>query len=395
MESDSNPLSAFADILPGTSPKGQDINSLGLGLPFFQGAKEFGALNPTAERFTERPVRTALKGDILVSVRAPVGRINIADSDCAIGRGVMAVRPKEGDHADFLFYVLRGMEGKWGTHGTTGSVFESLSTAGLKELPVPVIKASKIVGAILASLDEKIRLNTEMSKTLEAIAQTIFKSWFIDFDPVHAKMRGEKPEGMDDATAALFPDSFDESELGMIPNGWDVTKVGNHFSFSYGKALKSENRQPGQVMVFGSNGIVGTHNEALLDDPSIVIGRKGTVGTVTVTLNPSWPIDTTFFVQTPNERDIFFAYLVLRGLGMERMNSDTGVPGLNRRLAHDIRFVFPSREVIDAFTGAICSHFELISEFSSQSTMLVTIRDALLPRLISGKLEIPDEMLAS
>src|SRR5690606_32214336 len=93
--------------------------------------------------------------------------------------------------------------------------------------PCPPIEQRIEGGKLLTALDDRITLLRETNKTLESIAQAIFKSWFVDFDPVRAKMEGRQPEGMDEATAALFPDSFEESELGLIPQGWQVKTVGD------------------------------------------------------------------------------------------------------------------------------------------------------------------------
>jgi type I restriction enzyme S subunit len=220
-------LQDIALVIPGTSPKGELINSAGLGLPFFQGSKEFNELYPVPERYTEFPVKVANSGDILISVRAPVGEVNIAQEDCSIGRGVMSVRAKNKSEQIFLFYFLKSLQGKWDSLGSTGSVFENLSTVALNNVEIPAGLKRVAIGEILFKLDEKIASNRALSKTLEDIAQTLFKSWFMDFDPVKAKIAGEKPKGMGDATAALFPDSMEESQLGSIPKGWEVAPIGN------------------------------------------------------------------------------------------------------------------------------------------------------------------------
>ena len=130
----------------------------------------------------------------------------------------------------------------------------------------------------LTLLDDRIALLRETNATLEAIAQALFKSWFVDFDPVHAKARGEP--ALPEPLAALFPDNFEESPLGLVPRGWRVGKVEDLMELAYGKALKSTDRIDGPVPVYGSGGITGCHNESLVDGPSIIIGRKGTVGSL-------------------------------------------------------------------------------------------------------------------
>ena len=98
----------------------------------------------------------------------------------------------------------------------------------------------------LGALDDRITLLRETNATLEAIAQALFKSWFVDFDPVHAKQQGRAPEGMDEATAALFPDSFEESELGLVPKGWQPQRLESFIELAYGKALKFDGSHAGR-----------------------------------------------------------------------------------------------------------------------------------------------------
>jgi len=257
------------------------------------------------------------------------------------------------------------------------------------------MRVQEVIGEILSNIDDKIASNIGLSKTLEDIAQTIFKSWFIDFDPVKAKMAGEKPEGMDDATAALFPDSMEESELGLIPKGWEISSVGAFCPFKYGKALPASNRLPGTVPVYGSNGVVGNHNEALTSTPSIVIGRKGTVGTVNLEPAPCWIIDTAFYADTTEPKDIYLAYLQLKTLGLNELNSDGAVPGLNRDNAHRHIFTIGTYEMRDTFAEVAQNLFTKIAYCQAENSSLIGIRDSLLPRLISGELQIPEEMLAS
>lgn len=388
-------LGDIAHVTPGTSPKGSLINSKNLGLPFFQGSKEFKELYPLPERYTEHPVKVAKSGDVLISVRAPVGEVNFAREDCAIGRGVMSVRAKKESEQAYIFYFLKNLKGEWSSLGSTGSVFENLSTVALKNVDIPDGLNREAIGEVLFNLDQKIELNNSLSKTLEDISQTIFKSWFIDFDPVKAKMADEKPEGMDDATAALFPDSMEESEIGMIPRSWELTSAGDFCPFKYGKALPASNRVFGEVPVYGSNGVVGTHNQALTSGPSIIVGRKGTVGTVNLELAPCWVIDTAFYVDTKELADIYLAYFQLQNLGLSEMNSDGAVPGLNRDNAQRLTFTVGNPALRKRF-GEIAHYiFMQIANLKEENSSLTALRDSLLPRLISGELRIPDEMLAS
>ncbi len=149
-------ISQVALVTPGTSPKGAEINDTGEGIPFFQGAKEFGPRHPRVERFTTKPVKTARIGDILLSVRAPVGRVNIADTDCAIGRGVMSIRPLDAADTDYLVTILGAMGEEWDAHASDGTMFANLSKAGLESMKIAWPTSRHRISAVLRLLDDLI-----------------------------------------------------------------------------------------------------------------------------------------------------------------------------------------------------------------------------------------------
>jgi len=288
-----------------------------------------------------------------------------------------------------------GRIASYDSQSTGISNFQYKTFVNNEHLELPKLETQTEVASVLSNLQNKINSNSRASKTLVDIAQTIFKSWFIDFDPVKAKMSGEKPMGMDDATAALFPDSMEESGIGKIPRSWELTSAGDFCPFKYGKALPASNRVFGEVPVYGSNGVVGTHNQALTSGPSIIVGRKGTVGTVNLELAPCWVIDTAFYVDTKELADIYLAYFQLQNLGLSEMNSDGAVPGLNRDNVHRLTFTVGIPALRKRF-GEIAHHiFMQIANLKEENNSLTALRDSLLPRLISGELRIPDEFLAS
>ena len=174
------------------------------------------------------------------------------------------------------------------------------------------ITEQRAIAYILGTLDEKIELNRRMNETLEGMARTIFKSWFVDFEPVRAKAAGREP-GLPKHIADLFPDRFEDSELGEIPAGWEVSGLRELMEREYGKALKEENRKLGIIPVYGSNGQVGWHDEALAKGPGIIVGRKGNPGVTTWSPTDFFAIDTTFYVvpksKCPSFHFLFFALL--------------------------------------------------------------------------------------
>jgi type I restriction enzyme S subunit len=332
---------------------------------------------------------------LLAMYGATVGKLGVLGFESSCNQACAAMVPKDGvvDYR-FLYYLLLNHRDLIVSQATGGAQ-QNLSGELIKgfTFDFPTYEEQKAISEVLWQLDEKIAANKVLSKTLEDIAQTIFKSWFIDFDPVKAKMAGETPVGMDAETAALFPDSMEESELGPIPKSWKVETLGEFCPFSYGKSLPASTREHGGIAVFGSNGVVGSHSQALTDRASIIVGRKGTVGTVNLAIEPCWPIDTAFFSQTADERDVCFAYELLKSLPLQDMNSDAAVPGLNRENAHRLDFALPPETLLERFAFVADPMFRLANQLHKQNLALQNLRDTLLPRLISGELEIPTELL--
>jgi type I restriction enzyme S subunit len=298
----------------------------------------------------------------------------------------------------------------------TKAMIESFSIRCPKE-----VDDQKSIADVLLSFDKKIDLNIRINQTLEAMAQAIFKSWFVDFDPIEAKIAAIR-EGRDPlraamsaisgkqeaeldalpadqydqlaATAALFPDEMEESEFGAIPRGWAVQRVGAVLELIYGKALKSTDRQDGTVPVYGSGGITGYHNAPLVAHGSIIIGRKGTVGSLYWEDEPFFPIDTTYYVR-PLTAPLTFCYYVLQTLGLEKMNTDAAVPGLNRENVYRLELVLPDSAVLQKYDSEVLTLRKAIRANSDSNKALADLRNSLLPKLLSGELSVAEVMMGA
>jgi type I restriction enzyme S subunit len=306
----------------------------------------------------------------------------------------------------FIFYSLLFRKNLIEQLGT-GSVQKNLyiSVLGDLEIDLPPLSTQRRIVDILSALDEKIELNRQTNATLEAIAQSIFREWFVEFNPLSLP----RLEGLQDyhdnavkgqgnqANQENQGKDMVESELGIasttlstrIPKGWRVGKLGEVCEFAYGKGLKSENRVEGNFPVVGSNGIVGIHNEYLVEGPGIVIGRKGTIGEVTWVNKNFFPIDTTFYIKDLlGVKALYFHYFLLKEQDFKKIGSDSAVPGLNRNQAYDNIVVIPSLDLINQFNEVMVSIFEDIYNNEQQSATLASLRDALLPKLMSGEVEV-------
>jgi len=273
-----------------------------------------------------------------------------------------------------------------------GAVFDSLRCADVPnfELPIPPLPEQRAIAHILGTLDDKIDLNRRMNETLEAMARALFTSWFEDFEPVRAKAEGRDP-GLPEGVAGLFPDSFEDSELGAIPKGWRVKSLGDILELAYGKALKADDRRQGDIPVYGSNGAIGWHDERLVQGPGIVVGRKGNPGVTTWVPADFYPIDTTFFVVSRlKPPHLHFLYHALRVQRLETLGADSAVPGLNRNIANMSHQVIADAPVLSLFERIAGDLTCRVHQTDAESRTLSALRDTLLPKLISGELRITD-----
>ena len=278
------------------------------------------------------------------------------------------------------------------------------------EFTLPPLSEQKRIAAVLGTLDDKIENNRKMNETLEAMAQAIFKSWFVDFDPVidNALRAGNPiPADLEDKAARrsevmardsykkqpyahLFPDHFVGSDLGSIPAGCDVGNVGDLLFLQRGFDITRKQQIPGPIPVVSSSGVRSFHNSAKIERPGIVIGRKGTLGTVFRIEQPHWPHDTTLWVKDFKGNPMEFTFWFLRNLSVERLNVGSANPTLNRNHVHAISTLVPKQSWISCFsdfTRVLHSKIDLNQE---ESRTLASLRDTLLPKLISGEIRIPE-----
>ncbi|WP_171390983.1 restriction endonuclease subunit S [Vibrio mediterranei] len=383
-------FSEIAELVMGQSPTGSDCNGIGDGIPLLNGPTEFTERSPLPVQFTTAGKKFSKVGDILFCVRgSTTGRMNYSDQTYAIGRGIGAIRGINGYPTVYVRAVLeRNLERL--LVAATGSTFPNVGKDLLNNFEVDVCSPEQAQHAntLLVALEDKRYLNSQTNQTLEQMAQAIFKSWFVDFDPVKAKMSGEQPEGMDVATASLFPEKLVESELGLIPDGWEPKQLKDIVELAYGKALKKTDRVAGDVPVYGSGGLTGYHNQSLVEGPGIIVGRKGTVGSVYWEPKAFYPIDTVFYVKPKAGYSLKYCHLVLQNLGLKAMNTDAAVPGLNRNNAYRLDVITPSESVLKKFEEMMQSFQSKVDANNAQNASLESLRDTLLPKLLSGEIDL-------
>lgn len=298
------------------------------------------------------------------------------------------VKDFKGNDPRFCYYLLLTIDFK---QFNVGGAVPTLNRNHIHPLPVisPPLPEQKAIAAILGALDDKIEANRKMNATLEGIARALFKSWFVDFDPVRAKAEG-RPSGLPVDLDALFPASFTDSPLGEIPMGWRVGRLSDVLELAYGKALRSTDRNEGDIPVYGSGGITGYHSEPLVAGPGIIIGRKGTVGSINWESRDFFPIDTVFYVLPKDGIPLAYLYCLVQTLGLSEMNTDAAVPGLNRENAYRLNVIIPPAPLLGKVEGVLNGLQNKSDENVTQNQTLATLRDALLPKLISGHIRVGD-----
>jgi type I restriction enzyme S subunit len=369
-------------------------------------------------------------GDVLIArMPDPTGRAwcvdaPIPDSITSVDVAIVRVDPTKLDAKYLAYFLNQKSTLRLIASLQTGSTRQRIKRSDLARLEILThsLEIQQAIANFLTNLDDKIAANNRLSKTLEDIAQTIFKSWFIDFDPVKAKMEGGKPVGMDAATAALFPDAMEESALGLIPKGWSWITVGDIATvIDCLHAKKPELLEQGypylQLDTISDSGVLRFENAGLISKEDYVkwtsrievqggdclitnVGRVGAVSQVPEHFKAAIGRNITAIrAKDPLLQRSFLKVALLSDFMKKEIkrNTDSGtiLEALNVKNIPKLIIPGPSDAVLLEF-AKLCDPLQLqIQELYSMSVNLKKIRDSLLPRLISGELQIPEEMLAS
>jgi type I restriction enzyme S subunit len=384
------------------------------------------------EDYTKINKRSRLQiGDVLFTMIGTVGevcRLSV-EPDFAI-KNIGVFRPAEASDSVWIYYYLLSPEGRKNIEAAKrGTTQQFMGLKELREFPVNFPKDSLYRHnqmQILELIDSKIDSNYALSKTLEDIAQTIFKSWFIDFDPVKAKMAGEKPAGMDAATAALFPHSMEESELGLIPQGWSISKLGEYLNVTKGKSYKSSELEPSKIALVtlksfkrgggyrfdGLKPYSGDYKpEQIVEPGDLIVSFTDVTQAADVIGKPAIVVSNPKFSTLVASLDVGIVRTTGSNLGknylyqlfstamfknhIDGYTNGTTVLHLGKNALEDFTVPLPDARLMSIFESLGSSVIDKLQAIYLENLSLEQIRDSLLPRLISGELQIPDEMLAS
>ena len=426
-------LGDLGSVLTGKTPLTAVEGNFGGQIPFVTPSDMDGrkTISTTARYLTEAGAASVKgsvipAGAIMVScIGSDMGKVVIAGRECVTNQQINSIVVDDRFSSELVYYSLSTRKNEIRHQAAGGSAVPILNKSDFSrmEITLPPLAEQKAIAAVLGALDDKIELNRRMNATLEAIARTLFQSWFVDFDPVRANLDlpaqsaqagGRPPEGLDPATAALFPDSFQESSLGPIPKGWEVKTVNEVSTVGIGKTPPrmelhwfSENPADVPWMSIRDLGVAGvfiSHTSEFLTaeavekfrvkripDNTVVLSFKLTMGRVAITdgemlsneaiahfrLNP----DTTF--------GSAYLYCYLKGFSYEQLGSTSSIAtAINSDMVRGMRVLVPPKGIVEAFERTVKPLFTQMKNIQNQSRTLATLRDTLLPKLLSGELSV-------
>ncbi|GAO35004.1 hypothetical protein SCT_0384 [Sulfuricella sp. T08] len=357
---------------------------------------------------------------ILVSINGTLGNVALYRGEkVVLGKSACYFNVREGVDKQFVRYVITSDLFQNYIHNlATGSTIKNVSLRLMRNFRfmLPPLELQEKISATLVALDDKIALLRETNTTLEAIAQALFKSWFVDFDPVRAKAEGRVPEGMDEATSALFPDSFEESELGLVPRGWQVGTVeevaakifsggtpdtrrpqfwkGDLRWFSSGetrnKIVIETEKRISQEAVAGSSTKLALPGDILIASA----GQGHTRGQTSYCAVQTYINQSVVAVRASSDNcspEWLYFNLSRRYEEMRNLSDSHSSRGsLTTKLLGGMPVLIPSPSSIQAFSSLASVALKSQAENERQAQTLATLRDTLLPRLLSGKLRLTD-----
>ncbi|MDK4200294.1 restriction endonuclease subunit S [Pseudomonas sp. HR1] len=389
---------------------------------------DFVFVSPEKGRQLEQ--NKARPGDVIFTQRGTLGQVSIVPPssypEYIVSQSQMKITvDPDKANAQFIYYLFRSdtqLRYILNSAIQTGVPHTNLGILRKTPVAVPSLGTQEAIAAFLGALDDRITLLRQTNATLEAIAQALFKSWFVDFDPVRAKAEGHQPEGMDATTAALFPDSFEESELGLVPKGWAEVRLGQLCTFQKGCSYKGNGLSDEQGAYMFNLGCFNaprvyafekvkrytgdfkdkhcvkagdliiantdmTQHRAILGRPLLIPDGMG----------PGFVSHHVFKVVTNKQYGegikpfLFFCFLHSsfreRAVGYA---TGTTVLALPRDALEQHLIYLPSNELLEVFADLCEPIFAAIKSNEVQTQTLTQLRDTLLPRLISGQLRLPE-----
>lgn len=301
-------------------------------------------------------------------------RIKEEDLPLLLAQRVACVRHNELAEQDYLYYNIfskKFIDYVNSIH--TGSAIPHISQKQIEDYKIllPNLETQRRIASILSSLDRKIELNNKINADLEEMAQAIFKNWFVDFEP--------------------FKDGkFVDSELGMIPEGWKVGCLGDIAEITSGKRPPKKSKDKTKelfIPLIGASDIMGFTSDVLYERPILVIGRVGTHGVVQRFQEKCWPSDNTLVIESSYYN---YVYQLLKGIDYSAINRGSTQPLITQTDVKNTDVIIAPENVLKEYESITSTLFSKHRANIKENSRLSTLRDTLLPRLMSGELEVPE-----
>ncbi|GLI46885.1 restriction endonuclease subunit S [Methanoculleus bourgensis] len=314
----------------------------------------------------------AKPGDLVFTQRGTLGQVALIPENGISDRYVVSqsqMKLTVDEHkADrlFLYYYFTSREAvERILNYTSSSGVPHINLTVLRnfEVPVPPLQTQQAIAGVLSTYDDLIENNRRRIALLEEAARLLYREWF-----VHLRFPGHEHVRIVDG----------------VPEGWEKKPLGDVAPLNYGKALKKDDRVSGPFPVYGSSGVVGTHVKALVPGPTIIVGRKGNVGSVYWSPEDCHPIDTVYYIDS--SRCSFHLYYALQHMSF--INTDVAVPGLNRNFAHSRSVIIPEQKIYRSFEDTVTPMHSQIDILHKENVALAQARDLLLPRLMNGEIAV-------
>ncbi len=406
-------LSDAVNLIGGGTPK-RNVSEYWKGSIPWLSVKDFNNdyrhVNQAEETITElglakSSTKILEKGQLIISARGTVGALAQLSTPMAFNQSCYGIDTKpEYATNDFLFYLIKHsiLNLRQITHG---AVFDTITRETFDHISVklPPLPEQRAIAHILGSLDDKIELNRRMNRTLEATARAVFKSWFVDFDPVRAKVEG-RPTGLPDDIAALFPDSFEDSEMGEIPKGWILSTIGTEFNLTMGQSPPGKTyNETGNGLPFfqgrrdfgfryPSNRVYCTAPKRLADHGDTLVSVRAPVGDINMAMERCCVGRGVAGIRhkTGSRSYTYYAMHTLSDRFARFEAEGTVFGAINKKQFEGLRWLSPGENLVDKFERIAFAFDEQIEKDTNESATLASLRDTLLPKLISGELRVPD-----
>lgn len=270
----------------------------------------------------------------------------------------------------FIYYQLRSEHiGRWLEKVSIGATMPSLNTGLLSgiEMVLPPIEIQKQIAGILSVYDDLIENNQKQIKLLEEATQRLYKEWFVDL---------------------RFPGHENTKIVDGVPEGWSRTNINEILTFHRGYDLTKNEMKAGRYPVVGSTTVIGYHNEFKIKGPGIVTGRSGSLGKYQFIWDNFWPHNTSLYISDYKDHNIFFVYSLLQTVDFASLNNGGAIPTLNRNVLSNIEVIEPTDELQEMFAKIAEAQYRKIRNLEKQNNQLKMARDVLLPKLMSGEVEV-------